>query len=70
MANAIYGVNEGQTEFDVVYSATSLSTDVKVTVDLTKFPLTGGGQAAKADILKALEMIQNYILKDSDGIYG
>lgn len=68
MANAIYGMNEGQTEQDVTYSATSLSTDIKVTVDLTKFTTAGAG--AKSEILKCLDVLKNYILKDYDSIFG
>jgi len=68
MANAIYGVNQGQTEVDVVYSATSVTADVKVTIDLTKYPSNLAG--AKEDILKALDYIKNYIVKDYDDIFG
>jgi hypothetical protein len=58
MASAYFGLNRGQTEFQVTESGTtSGSTDIEIRIDLTK-----GLQ--KSEMLQLIEMIENHILKN------
>jgi hypothetical protein len=56
MADRIYGIDRGQTEFQVVEGSASPTTGVEVVIDLA-VGLT------KAEVLMALECIENHIIK-------
>lgn len=56
MASRFYGLNRGQTEFQVTEGSATGSTDVEVRVDLTK-------SLDKNDVLVKLQEICNWILK-------
>lgn len=56
MADRIYGLDRGQTEFSVSEGSSSPTLDVEVVVDLA-VGLT------KSEVLQALDMIKNHIVK-------
>lgn len=56
MADRIYGIDRGETEFKVVEGAASPTKDVEIVVDLAK-------NLTKAEVLQALEYIENHIIK-------
>jgi hypothetical protein len=58
MADRIYGLDRGQTEFSVSEGSSSPTLDVEVVVDLAV-----GLQ--KSEVLQLLDMIKNHILKGS-----
>lgn len=63
MANRFYGLNRGQTEFDVVDASSTQSKDIEVNIDLSK-------SWEKGEVLVKLEEIYNAILKDQSNIWG
>lgn len=56
MADRFYGLDRGDTEFDVVEQATSPTKDVEVVVDLAV-------NLEKSEVLQKLEEIKNHIVK-------
>lgn len=56
MADRIYGLDRGDTEFDVVEGSSSPTKDVEVVVDLEV-------NLKKSEVLDQLDMIRNHILK-------
>lgn len=57
MAQAYYGLDRGENEFDVtVGSSSTATTDVEVRVDIAS-------SITKAEVLQALDNIRNAILK-------
>lgn len=56
MASEYYGLNRGQTEFEVTEQNSSPSKDVELKVDLTK-------NLTKAEVILILEMIENHLVK-------
>lgn len=56
MADRIYGLDRGDTEFDIVEQATSPTKDVEVVVDLAV-------NLEKSEVLQKLDEIKNHILK-------
>lgn len=56
MASEFYGVNRGQTEFQVVFQSSTPGKNVEVKVDLT-------AGMTKEEVLRALEIIANNIVK-------
>lgn len=56
MADRIYGLDRGQTEFSVSEGSVSPTKDVEVVVDLAK-------NLTKAEVIMALDMIINHITK-------
>ncbi|MBM4071988.1 MAG: hypothetical protein FJ271_24140 [Planctomycetes bacterium] len=64
MATRRYGISKGETEFQIteaVGSATAAD-NVEVTVD---FDAPAGKTVTKAEVLQALGMIENHILKSN-----
>lgn len=64
MATRRYGISKGETEFQVTEAAgaATASDNVEVTVD---FDAPAGKTITKAEVLQALEMIENHILKSN-----
>ncbi len=58
MASHYYGINRGQTEFSVVESTSTNSTDIELVIDLTK-------NVTKSELMVKLEELANYILTKS-----
>lgn len=56
MADRIYGLNRGATEFSVSEGAVSPTKDVEVVVDLAK-------NLTKAEVIMLLEQIEAHIIK-------
>lgn len=56
MADRIYGLDRGETEFNVVESSSSPAKDVEVVVDLAV-------GLERSEVLQALDMIKNHIIK-------
>lgn len=56
MADRIYGLDRGDTEFDVAEDSSSPTKDVEVVVDLSV-------SLEKEEVLRSLDMIKNHILK-------
>lgn len=56
MASEYYGINRGQTEFQVTIQTSSPTKNLEVKVDLTS-------GMTKAEVVQALEMIINNIVK-------
>jgi len=56
MADRFYGIDRGDQEFDIVEQASSPTKDVEVVVDLAV-------NLTKSEILLALDMFKNHILK-------
>lgn len=56
MADRIYGLDRGETEFNVAESSSSPAKDVEVVVDLAV-------GLEKSEVLQALDMIKNHIIK-------
>lgn len=56
MASEYYGLNRGQTEFQVTEQASTPSKDVELKIDLTK-------NLTKAEVILILEMIENHLVK-------
>lgn len=56
MADRFYGIDRGETEFDVADALSSPTKDVEVVVDLAV-------NLEKSEVLQALDMIKNHILK-------
>jgi hypothetical protein len=56
MADRIYGLDRGETEFNVAESSSSPAKDVEVVVDLAV-------GLEKSEVLLALDMIKNHIIK-------
>lgn len=56
MADRIYGLDRGDTEFDVSEGSSSPTKDVEVVVDLAV-------SLEKEEVIRALEMIKNHIIK-------
>lgn len=70
MATRIYAVNPGESEFNVRENVgpTGTSAIVAVVVDLTANVVGPGGVSitiAKSDVLKALEQVENWVLKQN-----
>lgn len=57
MANRYFGLNRGQTEFDIVQDSSTNSTDIELRVDLSK-------SLTKSEVLVKLEELENAILKN------
>lgn len=57
MASVYFGLNRGQTEFQIATSASTNSTDVEVRIDQTK-------NLTRQEIIQEIEMIKHAILKD------
>lgn len=57
MASRYYGINRGATEDGVTDNSSTTSKDLEVVFDLTK-------NFTQEEILRALEYISNYILKN------
>ena len=68
MADVYYGINRGQTEFSAVEASSTSSTDIEVRVDTTKFP--PGKQGVKHEVVQALQMLINTIVKDAAEVWG
>jgi len=56
MADRFYGLDRGDTEFDVSEGSSSPTKDVEVAVDLAV-------SLEKSEVLQALDMIRNHIVK-------
>lgn len=56
MADRFYGINRGQQEISVSEASSTQSPDLEVILDLTK-------NMTKTEVLIALEMIRDYIIK-------
>jgi len=56
MADRIYGINRGQTEFAVVEDSSSPTKDVEIVVDLAK-------SLTKAEVLQLIDYIRNHVIK-------
>lgn len=56
MADRIYGLDRGDTEFDVSEGSSSPTKDVEVVVDLAV-------SLEKSEVLQLIEMIKNHIIK-------
>lgn len=56
MADRIYGLDRGETEFNVAESSSSPAKDVEVVVDLAV-------GLERSEVLQALDMIKNHIIK-------
>lgn len=56
MADRFYGIDRGQTEFEIVEDTSSPTKDVEIAVDLAV-------DLTKSEVLHALDMLQNHILK-------
>ena len=56
MADRFYGLDRGQTEFDVTEQATTPTLDVEVSFDLAV-------NLKKSEVLLLLDMIRNHIVK-------
>lgn len=56
MADRIYGLDRGDTEFDVSEGSSSPTKDVEVVVDLAV-------NLEKSEVLQLLDMIKNHVLK-------
>lgn len=56
MADRFYGLDRGDTEFDVTEDSSSPTKDVEVAVDLAV-------NLEKSEVLLALDMIKNHIVK-------
>lgn len=63
MASEYYGLNRGQTEFQIVNGTSTNSTDIEVRVDLTK-------GFKKSEVLVKLEELADHILKDKAAVFG
>jgi hypothetical protein len=63
MAHRFYGLNRGQTEFDVVDAATTQTKDIEVNIDLSK-------GLEKVEIAVKLDEIKNAIMKDASNVLG
>lgn len=63
MANRFYGLNRGQTEFNVTEGASTGSVDVEVNIDLTK-------NLTKEEVLQIIYMLGNHILKNTTKTFG
>lgn len=59
MADIIYGLDRGDTEFDIVSGSTSPTKDVEVVVD-------DAVNLTKEEVVRALDMIKNHIIKNDD----
>lgn len=55
MADRIYGLDRGETEFDIVEGSSSPTKDVEVVVDLAV-------SLEKSEVLQALDMVKNHII--------
>jgi hypothetical protein len=60
MPSRFYGLNRGQTEFQVAEGAATTTTDIEVRID------TGKGWTP-AEVQQKLEELGNHILKNSSG---
>ena len=56
MADRIYGLDRGDTEFDVVEQSTSPTKDVEVVIDLAV-------NLEKSEVIQKLDEIKNHIIK-------
>lgn len=56
MASRYWGINRGQTEFDIVEGSSTNSTDLELVLDLTK-------NLSKSEVLVKLEELENRIVK-------
>jgi hypothetical protein len=56
MADRIYGLDRGDTEFDMAEQATSPTKDVELVVDLAV-------SLEKSEVLLLIDMIKNHIIK-------
>lgn len=61
MAKYYWGVNRGQTEFNVVVGTSDPSTDFEVSVSTTN--VDPDASAGRLELLQALEMMKNQIIK-------
>lgn len=59
MADVIYGMDRGDTEFDIVEQASSPTKDVEVVVD-------DAVNLTREEVVRALNMIRNHILKQDN----
>lgn len=57
MADQFYGLDRGDTEFDVVQAGASPTKDVEVVIDLAV-------NLEKSEVLRKLDEIKNHILKN------
>lgn len=62
MADHFYGVDKGDTEFDVTDDTSSPTKDVEVVIDLATIGTSG---TEKEEVIRALDMIKNHILKNN-----
>jgi hypothetical protein len=58
MAKQYYGLNKGETEFQITEDVSTTSKSVEVSVDMS-------AGLERQEIIRQLEMIKNQILKDS-----
>ena len=56
MANAYYGINQGQSTYQAVVGSSTNSTDVEINVNLANVP-------AKEDLILALERLTDFIVR-------
>lgn len=61
MADHFYGVDKGDTEFDVTDDTSSPTKDVEVVIDLATI---GTKSTDREKVLLALDMIKNHIMKN------
>lgn len=59
MADIFYGLDRGDTEFDVAQGSNSPTKDVEVVVD-------DAVNLTKEEVVRALDMIKNHIIKNAD----
>lgn len=57
MAKQYFGLNRGQTEFDITQDSSTVSKDVELVIDLSK-------SLTKSEVLIKLEELENAILKN------
>lgn len=74
MATRRYGISVGQTEFQITESAGAAvaANTIELTVDLGLDVTDAGGtrKVKKSEVLLALEMLENHILKNLSGQLG
>lgn len=56
MASRYYGMNKGQTEFDIVEGSSTNSTDFELVVDLST------NSPSKEDVYLFLDKLENYLI--------
>lgn len=59
MADIIYGINRGETEFDIITDTSDQGDDVNIQIDDSK-------GITKSELLIMLDMFKNHIIKQAD----